>query len=270
MGPGLPGQRAVLSEDDRAFVENIWGVPAGTLHTRLGGGTVALFEDMIAGKVRACWIICTNPVASMANRAKVIEGLKAAELVIAQDAFLDTETNRHADILLPGALWAEAEGVMINSERNLTLMQQAVAPPGEAMADWRIIAEVACAMGFAEAFSYDSVEQVFEEIKRFHNPKTGYDIRGASHERLRQTPLQWPCASTEGDDRSPIRYLNDGVSQKLKIGEDGAAPRRASPSPRPAARASSSPARTWTRRRCPTPTSPSCSTPAACSTSGTP
>ncbi|MDT4805575.1 Nitrate reductase [compost metagenome] len=113
---------------------------------------------------------------------------------------------------------------MINSERNLSLMQQAVEPPGEAMADWRIIAEVACAMGFAEAFSYDSVAQVFEEIKRFHNPKTGYDIRGASHARLRQTPLQWPCANETGDDRAPIRYLNDGISQKLKVFEDGVTP----------------------------------------------
>lgn len=224
MGPGLPGQRTVLSEEDRSFVENAWGVPAGTLHSRLGGGTVGLFEDMAAGKVKACWIICTNPVASMANRGKVIEGLKAAELVIAQDAFLDTETNRYADILLPGALWAEAEGVMINSERNLTLMPQVVSPPGEAMADWQIIAEVACEMGFAGAFSYASAAEVFEEIKRFHNPKTGYDLRGASHARLRETPLQWPCASEAGADRAPIRYLNDGVSQQLKLAEDGSAP----------------------------------------------
>lgn len=225
MGPGLPGQRSVLVEDDRAVVEQAWGVPTGTLHTRLGGGTVALFEDMAAGKIKACWIICTNPVASVANRATVIEGLKAAELVIAQDAFLDTETNRYADILLPGALWAEAEGVMINSERNLTLTQQAVAPPGEAMADWQIIAEVACAMGFGDAFSYASAAEVFEEIKGFHNPKTGYDIRGASHARLRQGPLQWPCATADSADRAPIRYLNDGLSQTLKVAADGSRPR---------------------------------------------
>lgn len=109
-------------------------MPHETLHNRLGGGTVCLFEDMAAGKVKACWIICTNPVATMPSRSKVIAGLQAAELVIAQDAFLDTETNRYADILLPGALWAEAKGVMVNSERNLTLMQQAVAPPGEVAA----------------------------------------------------------------------------------------------------------------------------------------
>ena len=225
MGPGLPGQRSVLLEADRHVAEDIWGLPRGTLHTRLGGGSVALFEDMATGKVKACWIICTNPVASMANRATVIAGLKAAELVIAQDAFLETETNRYADILLPGALWAEAEGVMINSERNLTLMPQAVEPPGEAMADWRIIAEVACAMGFAEAFSYSSAEQVFEEIKRFHNPKSGYDIRGASYSRLRQTPLQWPCPTEDAAQRQPIRYLNDGRSQTLTVHADGSQPR---------------------------------------------
>jgi sulfite reductase (NADPH) flavoprotein alpha-component len=225
MGPGLPGQRSVLVEEDRAFVEDAWGVPPGTLRTELGGGTVALFEDMLAGKVKACWIICTNPVASVANRETVIAGLQAAELVIAQDAFLDTETNRYADILLPGALWAEADGVMINSERNITLAQQAVEPPGEAMADWQLIARIACAMGFAEAFSYASASEVFEEIKRFHNPATGYDIRGVSHASLGEAPQQWPCPPEGGHERHPQRYLNDGVSQHLRRSDDGSVPR---------------------------------------------
>lgn len=225
MGPGLPGQRSVLVEQDRQFIEQLWQVPEGTLHTRLGGGTVAMFEQMMAGKIKACWVICTNPVASMANRKNVIAGLEKAELVIAQDAFLDTETNRYADILLPGALWAEAEGVMINSERNMTLMQQAVNPPGEATADWQIIAKVACEMGFSEGFSYTSAAEVFEEITRASNLKTGYDIRGVSHDKLRQQPLQWPCAPDNTEDRHPIRYLNDGISQKLTVHENGSQPR---------------------------------------------
>ena len=74
MGPGLPGQRTVLVEDDRHFVEDIWGVPRGTLHPRLVGGTVALFERMAAGDIKACWIICTNPVATVPNRTTVITG----------------------------------------------------------------------------------------------------------------------------------------------------------------------------------------------------
>lgn len=224
MGPGLPGQRSGLVEADRVFIENLWSIPQGSLPRTVGGGTVDLFEQMAEGRIKACWVICTNPVASVPNRRKVIEGLQAAELVITQDAYLDTETNRYADILLPGALWAEAEGVMINAERNLTLMQQAVTPPGEALADWQIIARVACEMGFAEAFSYSDASEVFEEIKRAWNPRTGYDIRGASHARLREQPLQWPCAATDGPDRNPIRYFNDGVSQALRTDTDGRQP----------------------------------------------
>lgn len=225
MGPGLPGQRSVLSASDRAFVEARWGVPAGTLHTRLGQGTIDLFQRMATGEVKACWIICTNPVASVANRANVAAGLRAAELVIAQDAYLDTETNRYADILLPGALWAEAEGVMINSERTLTLMPRAVPPPGEALPDWRIIAAVACEMGYGHAFQYASAAEVFDEIAGFSNPATGYDLRGASHARLREAPLQWPCARPDGPERNPIRYLNDGISQPSLPADGGARPR---------------------------------------------
>ncbi|ALP67452.1 sulfite reductase subunit alpha [Paraburkholderia caribensis] len=224
MGPGLPGQRSVLVDEDRAFIEDLWQVPRGTLKTKLGGGTVDMFSRMVAGDIKACWIICTNPVASVANRQNVIAGLQAAELVIAQDAFLDTETNRYADVLLPGALWAEAEGVMINSERNMTLMQKAVDPPGAALADWQIIARMACEMGFADAFTYASAAEVFDEIARVSNPKTGYDLRGASHARLRETPLQWPCAPDAASDRNPLRYLNDGVSQTLKVLPDGTRP----------------------------------------------
>jgi NADPH-dependent sulfite reductase flavoprotein alpha-component len=224
MGPGLPGQRSALVAADRLYIEDMWGVPPGTLRTESGSGTVAMFEQMRDGDIKACWIICTNPVASVPNRQTVIEGLRAAELVITQDAFLDTETNRYADILLPGALWAEGDGVMINSERNLTLTQKAVDAPGDSLPDWQIIARVACEMGYAEAFTYASAAEVFEEIKRAWNPRTGYDIRGASHARLRQTPLQWPVASEDGSDRNPVRYLNDGVSQSLSLDPDGSRP----------------------------------------------
>ena len=222
---GLPGQRTVTSEADRRFIEQLWDVPAGRIQPLPGPDTVTMFRRMAAGEIKACWIICTNPIASVANRDSVIAALKMAELVIAQDAFLETETNRYADILLPGALWAEGEGVMINSERNLTLMQKAIEPPGEALPDWQIIARVACEMGFAEGFSYASAAEVFDEIRRTFNPKTGYDIRGISHERLRETPVQWPCPPDASDDRHPIRYLNDGTSQTLKQQADGTSPR---------------------------------------------
>ncbi|WP_030312951.1 bifunctional nitrate reductase/sulfite reductase flavoprotein subunit alpha [Streptomyces flavochromogenes] len=207
MGPGLPGQRSVLVAEDRAFTEELWDLPPGTIREDGSGqGTVDLFRRMADGEIKACWIICTNPVASVGNRATVVEGLRAAELVIAQDAFADTETNAYADVVLPAALWTETEGVLINSERSLTLTRPAVDPPGEALADWRIIARVACAMGYEKAFSYDSAEEVFEEIRRAGNPRTGYDLSGVSYERLRDTPVQWPAASG-GPARNPIRYV---------------------------------------------------------------
>ncbi|WP_020125532.1 bifunctional nitrate reductase/sulfite reductase flavoprotein subunit alpha [Streptomyces sp. 303MFCol5.2] len=213
MGPGLPGQRSVLVEGDRVFVERLWGLEPGTIRADgVGKGTVEMFRKMAEGDIKACWIICTNPVASVANRRTVIEGLEAAEFVVAQDVFAETETNAYADVVLPGAMWTESEGVLINSERNLTLARPAADPPGEAMADWRLIAAVARAMGYESGFTYDTAEQIFEEIKRAHNPQTGYDLRGVTYDRLRATPVQWPAATADGPDRNPIRYVNDDGS----------------------------------------------------------
>ncbi|MEU5887420.1 bifunctional nitrate reductase/sulfite reductase flavoprotein subunit alpha [Streptomyces sp. NPDC047461] len=208
MGPGLPGQRSVLVDSEREFVEELWELPAGTVRKDgVGKGTVEMFQKMADGEIKACWIICTNPVASVANRRTVIEGLEAAEFVVTQDVFGETETNAYADVVLPGAMWTEGEGVFVNSERNLTLTQPVADPPGEAMADWRIIAAVAREMGYEKGFSYDSAEQVFEEIRRAWNPVTGWDLRGVTYERLRETPVQWPAAEG-GPARNPIRYVS--------------------------------------------------------------
>ncbi|MFF9431767.1 molybdopterin-dependent oxidoreductase [Streptomyces sp. NPDC014746] len=231
MGPGLPGQRSVLVDADRAFVEDLWRIPEGSLRTEVGRGTVEMFERMAAGEIKACWIICTNPVASVANRRTVITALEAAELVVTQDVFAETETNAYADVVLPATLWAESDGVMVNSERNLTLVQGVVDPPGQALPDWRLIARVACEMGFAEGFTYASAEEVFEELKQAWNPATGWDLRGIDHARLRATPVQWPAPEADGPDRNPIRYVNDGVSQSLLEREDGTRPRLAFPTP---------------------------------------
>ncbi len=231
MGPGLPGQRSVVNEADREFVEDRWGIPRGTLRSDVGGGTIEMFAKLAAGEIKACWIICTNPVASVANRTTVIDGLERAELVITQDAFADTETNGYADVMLPAAFWTEAHGVMVNSERNLTLFQPALEAPGGALPDWKIIAEMACALGYSDAFTYTGAEEVFEEIKEFWNPNTGYDIRGVTYDRLRENPIQWPCPPDATTTRHPIRYLNDGVSQRQRVSEDGSIPALSFPTP---------------------------------------
>ncbi|MBU6409270.1 MAG: nitrate reductase [Verrucomicrobia bacterium] len=201
----LPGQRTVTNAEDRAFIEQLWNLPPNTIRPEPGLEAVELFKKLEAGKVKAVWIIGTNPVASMPNRSRVITGLQRAELVVVQDAFHPTETSRFADILLPGALWAEADGTMVNSERTITLMQPAVAPPGEAQADWRIISRVAGLLGYERHFDYESAGEVFDEIRETSNLETGYDLRGISYEQLRQQPQQWPCAPGETVGR-PVRY----------------------------------------------------------------
>jgi len=227
MGPGLPGQRAVTSPEDRSFVETLWRLEPGTIRSDIGPGTIGMFEQMAAGQIKACWIICTNPVVSVANRSTVTTALQNADLVITQDAYADTATNRYADIVLPAALWAESDAVMVNSERNVTLLQQSIPAPGEARPDWELICDIAAHLGFADAFDYKSAEEIFAEITMFHNPRTGYDLRGISYERLRRNPVQWPAPPDDGDDRHPIRYRNDGISQELFRAADGSTPRLA-------------------------------------------
>ncbi|UZN05106.1 bifunctional nitrate reductase/sulfite reductase flavoprotein subunit alpha [Cellulomonas sp. S1-8] len=231
MGPGLPGQRSVVDADDRAFVEDLWGVPRGTIRADgVGTGTVDMFRRMADGEIRACWVICTNPVASVGNRRTVIEGLERAELVVTQDVFADTETNAYADVVLPAAMWAEADGVMVNSERTMTLARRALAAPGQALPDWELIARVATAMGF-DGFAYTSPQEVFDELRRSSNPRTGYDLRGVSYERLRREPVQWPCASPDAPARNPLRYLNDGEHSPVLTRPDGTRPRLAFATP---------------------------------------
>jgi sulfite reductase (NADPH) flavoprotein alpha-component len=231
MGPGLPGQRSVVSAADREFVEQQWALEPGTIRPDVGPGTIDMFGQLADGRIKACWIICTNPVATVANRKTVIAGLEAAELVITQDTYSATATNRYADIALPATLWAESDAVMVNSERNLTLLAQSIPPHGDSRPDWQLICQVAAHLGYGEHFDYESSEQIFDEIRRFSNPKTGYDLRGVSYARLRETSLQWPCPPDDENDRHPIRYLNDGVSQDHFVDENGHMPRLAFPTP---------------------------------------
>lgn len=227
MGPGLPGQRAVFSADDRAFAEEVWGLGSGTIRAESGTGTIDMYRAMADGGIKAAWIICTNPVASVANRSTVVEALERAELVVVQDVYATTATAAHADILLPATLWVESEGVTVNSDRTLTLVGRGADAPGETAPDWQIICEVARAMGYAEGFDFASAEEVFDEIRRFWNPRTGWDVRGVDYERLRRGPVQWPAPPDDDADRHPIRYLNDGISQRAHVEPDGTAPRLA-------------------------------------------
>jgi len=205
---GLPGQRTVAKKEDRDFIENLWKLSPGRICPEEGPDAVSMFQKVKDGSIKAIWIMATNPVVSMPKRNGVIEALEKAECVIVQDAYHPTETTRYADILLPGAVWSEAQGTMVNSERTVTLMQKAVEPRGDALPDWEIVARVACEMGFSADFSFQNASEVFDEIRQTTNPSTGYDLRGISYRRLREQSIQWPCAH-EAEEGTAIRYREE-------------------------------------------------------------
>ncbi|CAM5554923.1 bifunctional nitrate reductase/sulfite reductase flavoprotein subunit alpha [Streptomyces tanashiensis] len=131
MGPGLPGQRSVLVDDERAFVERLWDIPEGSLRTEAGSGTI--------GDVRRGWPRATsrpagssapNPAASVANRKTVIAGLEAAELVVTQDVFAETETYAYADVVLPAALWRRPTASWSTPSGTSPSSRGVVDPPG--------------------------------------------------------------------------------------------------------------------------------------------
>ena len=193
-------------------------------------GTVDMFARMADGEIKACWIICTNPVASVANRSTVVEALQRCEFVVVQDAFADTETTPYADVLLPAALWAESDQVAVNSERNLTLLQQAADPVGDATPDWELIAGVAAGDGLRGALRLRlRLRRVRRDPPRSPTPAPATTCAGSTTSGCAAAPVQWPAPPGDGEDRHPVRYLNDGVSQDLLVRPDGSVPRLAFP-----------------------------------------
>jgi ferredoxin-nitrate reductase len=147
--------------------------------------------------VKALWILCTNPAASMPDLDFVEKALRQAELVVVQDAYHPTETTAFADVLLPAAQWPEKDGVMTNSERRLTYLPKLVDPPGEALPDAVILTRFAQEMGWKANFPYTRAAEIFDEFAALTRG-TRCDMSGLSHERLRaEGPLQWPCPSPD-------------------------------------------------------------------------
>src|SRR5438445_11482546 len=204
----LPGYRHVADAAARATVERHWGVPAGRIASRPGRAALEIFEGLLEGSVRAVWILCTNPAASMPDLDIVEKALRQAELVIVQDAYHPTETTRFADVLLPAAQWPEKDGVMTSSERRLTYLPKLVDPPGEALPDAEIVTRVAAAMGFKASFAYESAAEIFDEFAALTAGRP-CDYSGVSHSRLRARAVQWPAPTPEHP--GTARLYGDGV-----------------------------------------------------------
>jgi anaerobic selenocysteine-containing dehydrogenase len=204
----LPGYRHVGDAAARTVVEAHWGVAPGTIRARPGLSALEMFEAAARGDVRALWIVCTNPAASMPDLDLVEKALRQTELVIVQDAYHPTETSVFADVLLPAAQWPEKDGVMTSSERRLTYLPKLIAPPGEALPDAEIFTRFAAEMGWKASFPSARSEELFAELASL-TAGTPCDYSGASHARLRvEGPLQWPVP--RGDHPGTERLYTDG------------------------------------------------------------
>jgi anaerobic selenocysteine-containing dehydrogenase len=203
----LPGQRQIANDGHRRQMETLWGLQPGTIHPHAGYDALAMFDALERGELKAIWIVGTNPAASMPNLPRVRAALERAELVIAQDAYDPTETNAFADVLLPAAVNLEQCGTFCNSERRLTLFEQAASPPGDARPDWWWPLQVAEAMGFRAGMRFATAADVFDEFARVTAGRPD-DQSALSHAVLRaKGPQQWPYPALG---HSAARRYEDG------------------------------------------------------------
>ncbi|MBJ7521127.1 MAG: molybdopterin-dependent oxidoreductase [Solirubrobacteraceae bacterium] len=206
----LPGYRKVEVDEDRAAMEAHWGLPAGSISPVPGLPAVDLFDALADGRVKAVWIVATNPLVSMPDNARVRAALEAAELVVVQDAYHPTETSSLAHAVLPAAAWPEKDGAMTNSERRIALVRRALDPPGAARADWEIFAGAARHLGYGDDFAWSSAAEVFDEFAACTADRV-CDYSGVTHERLKmEGSVQWP-APASADARAADRLYPDHV-----------------------------------------------------------
>ena len=157
------------------LVERFWQAPNMT--TKQGYKAVDMFQAIDEGKIKAIWIMATNPVVSMPNANFVKQALKKCDLVVVNECFENTDTVKCADVVFPATTWGEKYGTVTNSERRITLQKPLLTPPGQAKHDWDIICNVAKKLGFEEAFNYQHQSDIFREhagLSGFENTYSGY------------------------------------------------------------------------------------------------
>ncbi|UVK43978.1 molybdopterin-dependent oxidoreductase [Mesorhizobium sp. AR07] len=199
----LAAHMEIENLDHRDRVQRFWNAPA--VAEKPGLKAVEMFQGVADGRIKALWIMATNPVDSMPDADAVEAAIKACPFVVVSDVLAETDTVRHAHVRLPAAAWGEKDGTVTNSERRISRQRSFLAVPGEARPDWQIIAEVGKRMGFAEAFSHASSSEVFAEhaaLSGFENDGArdfdigAYaDVDGEDYEAM--APFQWPAPSQD-------------------------------------------------------------------------
>jgi len=176
--------------------------------TRPGLKAVDLFEAALDGRIKALWILSTNPAASMPRADRVRAALGACPFVVVSDCW-PTDTTRFADVVLPAAGWSEKDGTVTNSERCISRQRAFRPPPGEARPDWWMLTEVARRMGWASAFDYRRPVDIFRE----HAALSAFENTGP-HRRVFDLGSLCKLSASEYEDLPAVRWpLPRGTSE---------------------------------------------------------
>ena len=200
------------------------------LATGAGLKAVELFEAIEQGKVKALWIMATNPVVSLPDHHKVKQALKKCPFVVVSDCVASNDTLEFADVILPAQTWGEKSGTVTNSERRISRQRAFLQPFAQAKADWWIISELAKRMGFTKQFNYQSAKDIFAEHAALSGITSSKATRGrgfniSAYQNLTEQqyqqwlPMQWPQA-----DAKQIRLSDQSIlNQKRYFHHDGKA-----------------------------------------------
>lgn len=146
----LPGYRKFEKPEDREELARIWSISADRIPGARGLAYPDMIEAAVAGKIKALWIIATNPVVSFPNYSVLKQALRSLEFLVVQDGFHPTPTSELSDLVLPAAIWGEKEGTFTNSERRVSKVNRIVSPPGDARSDFDIFLDLADRLGVRE------------------------------------------------------------------------------------------------------------------------
>ncbi|HEV2419711.1 MAG TPA: nitrate reductase [Terriglobia bacterium] len=210
----LPGYRKFESEKDRKDLASLWNVPCERIPTARGLAYPDLIEAALAKKIRALWIIATNPIVSYPNVNVLRQAFENLDFLVVQDGFHPTPTTNLAQLVLPAAIWGEKEGTYTNSERRVSKVNRAVNAPCEAKSDFDIFLALARKLGCSDEIfpGWSKPADAFEEWKRVSAGRL-CDYSGMTYELIEQHGgIQWPFPASPAEGRKVVtkRLYEDG------------------------------------------------------------
>jgi len=208
----LPGYRKFEDAADRAELAALWNLPADRIPSARGLAYPDIIEAALSRKVRALWIIGTNPIVSFPNLGVLKQALGDLDFLVVQDGFHPTPTSELAHLVLPAAIWGEKEGTYTNSERRVSKVNAVVAPPDDARPDFDIFLDLAAELGVKDELfpGWRAPEDAFNEWRRVSAGRL-CDYSGMTYETLDATGgLQWPCPTGTRDLTATRRLYADG------------------------------------------------------------